>query len=98
MALSLPNSFAVLQVYCPSWSAVAFERVRIEEELVVSTDASRADRGVSWKSQVTFGGGAPMKVQVRISSNPRSVICVDVVMDKTRGSPAMNEMVRRSIL
>jgi len=52
VTLSLPNSFPVLQVYCPSWSAVAFERVRTEEELVVSTDV-RADRGV----QNHYAGG-----------------------------------------
>ena len=91
VALSLPNLFPVLQVYCPSWSAVTFERVRTEEELVVSTDV-RADRGMYWKSHVTFGGGAPLKVQVRMSSNPNSVSCTEDVMFRTWGTPAINEM------
>jgi len=91
VALSLPNLFPVLQVYCPSWSAVMFERVRTEEELVVSTDV-RADRGAYWKSHVTFRGGAPLKVQVRMSSNPNSVSFTDDVMFRTWGTPAINEM------
>ena len=90
VALSLPNSFPVLQVYSPSWSAVAFERVRTEEELVVSTDIG-ADRGAYWKNHVTFGGGAPLKVQVRVSSNPNSVSCTNDVMFRTWGTPAINE-------
>ena len=68
----------------------AFERVRTEEELVVSTDIG-ADRGAYWKNHVTFGGGAPLKVQVRVSSNPNSVSCTNDVMFRTWGTPAINE-------
>ena len=66
------------------------DRVRTEMESLVLIDVCH-NRGAPWNSHVTFGGGMPLNLQVRLSLSPCSVVCEDDVMFSTFGTPAVND-------